>query len=273
MTLDQLGQIGVDEHACGNFSLAILAVSALDLCSEYAIRNNTLDSAFPQERGRTAIASLLETVNSLLQVNGCKIDRITHENKTINGALDHQALAHLVFANVVYHLCHCLVNHPYLSRAHPHTPLVENTQKLVKECKLKSLDHSMQLVEFLYAAGEAGYHINAPFYAYAMSVASSILILNLAYEKSRVNTVSTRLVTVTRKSVSMVQEWGRSWHHALGVVSYYKAWCFTADRLYSIADWNLCNIAFGTRLKHSMYRNAWLLTVTRMIYWCRWSTT
>lgn len=202
----------VGELRCGSFTIALLAISALDLCIEQTIRNR-----YSEENRENTIRGL-HMIDSLLQDKGCTIPEITRRNKTINGALDHQALAHIVFANAVYHLCRCLNNHPCFLRQQADDAL-EWFSNRVTWSRKKSLQHSMKLVEFLDAAEEAGYHINAPFYTYAISVASSILIMNSSCGNGLNPELSRRGVELMQKSIDMIQRWGRSWHHALKVVS------------------------------------------------------
>ncbi|KAM5376806.1 hypothetical protein ACJZ2D_005429 [Fusarium nematophilum] len=212
-----LGQdaAGTTQYGCGGFALTIFVASVLGRCLQYAILgHNSTGTHLSSKAELSDINMLLREINSLLHVNGGSIDRITRENRTLNGALDHQALAHIVFAHVIFHTCHCLLNHPYLLRLHLKNAAPEELHVIFSRGTAESYEHACRLVAFLHDAEDAGCHINAPFYTYSICLAGSILMLSMVSAGTRGSGPLNSQVEWTRRSIEMVKRWGQSWGHA-----------------------------------------------------------
>lgn len=93
----------------------------------------------------------------------------------------HERSAHVILSYTVYHLAHCILDHPYL-RAMKMLPWINNSHSpppsWVAESLAFSLAHACALTKLLVDAKSAGYVPSPSFYSYCMMVAGSIHALH-----------------------------------------------------------------------------------------------
>jgi hypothetical protein len=98
-------------------------------------------------------------------------------------SVNHERSAHVILSYTVYHLAHCILDHPFLRaiktlRSQQHSNNNEPPPSWVAKSLDFSLGHACSLTKLLVDAKAAGYVPIPSFYSYCMMVAGSIHALN-----------------------------------------------------------------------------------------------
>lgn len=113
----------------------------------------------------------------------------SEENKTtmlnhLGPSANHERSAHVILSYTVYHLAHCILDHPFLraiKTLRSHQESLNNNappSSWVAESLAFSLGHACSLTKLLVDAKSAGYVPIPSFYSYCMMVAGSIHALH-----------------------------------------------------------------------------------------------
>ncbi|KAF4465222.1 hypothetical protein FALBO_7937 [Fusarium albosuccineum] len=201
----------------GHFTLAILVASALGRCARYVLHERETDDVLPWDSRSefAAINSFLLLIEQHLQVEDLSVNEIITNNRLADGSLDHQTVGHAIFARVVFHLSHCLLNHPFL--------LTLRLQKLKSKAPSSFLsrsfqtcsEHACKIPALLDQAQKAGCHVEASFYAYSTCLAGSVLSLFIhgGHANGRANRVQ-ELSEPGQQCLNILKDMGAFWDHA-----------------------------------------------------------
>lgn len=221
-TLDQLRswETKVTESP-SPFALVILMASILGSCTSYFHRKCSKVQIPPWDP-RSEFSTISSSLLLLESYSNTGINSIAETIKSAENsgkALDTRQLGHLVFAHALFHLCHCLLGHPFLAHLHlkpfnAKTPASFTSRMLQAGC-----DHARQLLDFLQEAGELGCLIESSFYPYCITVAAGILSLHSRFqqEKEEVNQ-STHSERYFNRSLDALEKLGNLWTHASNMV-------------------------------------------------------
>lgn len=221
-TLSQLlnGNTDVCEMP-SNFALTVLMASILGRCNRYVLHERDVDEIPPWDPKSefASINSTLLLVESYARVGGNSIGELINENLTPDGNVDQQLVGHFIFAHTVFHLCHCLLNHPFLLRMRlkrlgSKTPPASFSSRAFQT----SCDHARKLVNLLDDVAKSGYLAGASFYAYAVTIAGGVLSLNFHHERARGGAVSSDLLNAYQQSVNALERVSGLWGHASNMV-------------------------------------------------------
>ncbi|KAL6352070.1 hypothetical protein LRP88_14511 [Fusarium phalaenopsidis] len=199
----------------GHFTLAILVASALGRCARYVLHERETDDVLPWDSRSefAAINSFLLLTEQHLHVEDLSVNDIIANNTLPDGSLDHQTVGHAIFARVVFHLCHCLLNHPFL--------LALRLQKLKSKAPSSFLsrsfqtcsEHACKIPALLDQAQKAGCHVEASFYAYSTCLAGSVLSLFIHGASSK-SQGPHELLEPGQQCLSILKDMGAFWDHA-----------------------------------------------------------
>lgn len=205
----------------GHFTLAILVASALGRCARYVLHERETDDVLPWDSRSefAAINSFLLLTEQHLHVEDLSVNDIIANNTLPDGSLDHQTVGHAIFARVVFHLCHCLLNHPFL--------LALRLQKLKSKAPSSFLsrsfqtcsEHACKIPALLDQAQKAGCHVEASFYAYSTCLAGSVLSLFIHGASSK-SQQPHELLEPGQQCLSILKDMGAFWDHASKMVSF-----------------------------------------------------
>ncbi|KAL2004684.1 hypothetical protein VTN00DRAFT_3212 [Thermoascus crustaceus] len=239
-TLNQLlnGNTDVCEMP-SNFALTVLMASILGRCNRYVLHERDVDEMPPWDPKSefASINSTLLLVESYARVGGKSIADIVNENLTPEGDVDQQLVGHFIFARTVFHLCHCLLNHPFLLRMRlkrlgSKTPPASFSSRAFQT----SCDHARKLVNLLDDIAKSGYLAGASFYAYAVTIAGGVLSLNFHHERARGGAVSSDLLNVYQQSVDALERVAGLWGHASNMVLHLRDFHSRSHKFTSLLD-------------------------------------
>ncbi|KAE8393877.1 hypothetical protein BDV23DRAFT_29129 [Aspergillus alliaceus] len=95
-------------------------------------------------------------------------------DQSIWDSIDRKGLGHRIFAQTLFHLCHCLLNHPFLLHLRLKPFGCKAPRSFAARALQMGVDHAVSLVGLLRDAFEAGCLVESSFYAYCFSIATGI---------------------------------------------------------------------------------------------------
>ncbi|UPL00322.1 hypothetical protein LCI18_011256 [Fusarium solani-melongenae] len=205
------------EGLCSNFALVILAATALGRCAKHVLQDREMDNIRPYDHKPLPLDPdcLLMLVDHHLQMQGPSLDTALAQYRKLDGMLDDQVVGHIVFARVVFHLCHCLLNHPLLIRLRLQRIKVRISPGVFARALQTSCDHACELVALLDNEALASPHTRPSFYVYSICVSGSILAMVIHAKQSRGEACDPCLVQGSHQALRALEEFGRFWDHAV----------------------------------------------------------
>ncbi|KAK7217827.1 hypothetical protein V2G26_005830 [Clonostachys chloroleuca] len=216
-TLYQVSNWTADsERIGGNFALTILAASALGRCARYVLHQRDADELAPWDQ-RSEFASIntyLLLVSHHLRIESTSVDDIVQAHTKPDGSLDYQDAAHVVFSFAVFHLCYCLLNHPILLRLRVQKMSYRVPPNFLRRSLQTSCEHASNAIELVHKASAAGFPIRPSFYAYATTVAGSIIMMAIRSGEQSTIQMASELQEKNQQALMILEEMGRVWEHA-----------------------------------------------------------
>lgn len=201
------------------FALVVLMASIFGRCTRYVHQNRKMDEIPPWDPKSefSVINSSLLLLESYTKSGNWQLSDIFNGRAQADGTVDQQQTGHLVFAHTVFHLCHCLLNHPFLVRRWlkpfgAKAPASFSSRALQEGC-----DHAKQLMDLLQEAAEHGCLIESSFYAYCIAVAGGIHSLSSHFDRSK--TRDSDSLHYLQRSIDALERLGKLWIHAGNIVS------------------------------------------------------
>jgi hypothetical protein len=135
--------------------------------------------------------------------------RFRHEN-----GIDYSASEPFLFSYVVFHLCHCLLQHPFLIRRH----IRASSQRFCSffNATTKSaFEHAQELTHTLAFARQSGHKAAASFYGYSSLVAASI---NALFQYSDDQVIRQQSHSALSANVAFLEQHACYWPNAAKMV-------------------------------------------------------
>ncbi|KKK15186.1 hypothetical protein ARAM_002011 [Aspergillus rambellii] len=194
------------------FGLVILMASIFGRCTRYVHRD-----LIPERMPPWDTTSEFSSINSLLLLTESyfKRDQASLFGYIYEAKRSPQSQAgHLIFAHTLFHLCHCLLNHPFLIRLR----LKPFRSKIPESFAIRTLqtgsDHARQLLDLHREATQSGYLVQSSFYPYCIVIAGGIESLVFHSEESRTGLPSSQPSQHFSHSVNTLESLGNFWAHA-----------------------------------------------------------
>lgn len=201
------------------FALVILMASIFGRCTRYVHQNRRADEIPPWDTKSeySAINSSLLLLESYSKIGGRRISEIVQSARP-DDRIDRQQIGHLIFAHTLFHLCHCLLNHPFLVRLRlksfgSKAPASFSARALQVGC-----DHAKQLMDVLRDAQESGCLVESSFYAYCIAIAGGVHSLASHFEHQSTARRQSDILHYFNETVAALQRLSRHWVHAANMV-------------------------------------------------------
>lgn len=188
-TLRQMAEVsGETPGPVDYFSLTIWMASIVGCIAQRMIQHRGKETIPPWSSGSEFMKSLSRLYESetMVALAGRTLSQLLREEFTLAGNIDQQRTGHLLYSQMLFHLCHCLLSHPFLLReklkALPRKP----PPSFLREAFTRSYEHAGHILQLLADAQEAGCNVEASFYGYCVCIAGGIQVLHLNDEATNV---------------------------------------------------------------------------------------
>lgn len=199
------------------FALVVLLASILGRCTRYVYRNKDSADIPPWET-----KSQYSAINSslLLFESYVKMSTMFQPDAVVgSGATTQQRSEHHTYAHALFHLCHCLLNHPFLLhvRFQPHGFKVP--QSFAARALQAGIEHAISLVETLISASNSGTRIESSSYSLCLTVAGTILSIASHVQHPELDFIPSDTLLHFQHSVEILDRLASLWMHAGNMVS------------------------------------------------------
>ncbi|KAL3432908.1 fungal-specific transcription factor domain-containing protein [Aspergillus tetrazonus] len=195
-----------------SFGLVILMASIFGRCTRYVHRECNPDKTPPWDTN-----SEFSKINSslLLMESYSRSRRLSIVDTLRDKESTHKSEAEqVVFAHTLFHLCHCLLNHPFLSRLRLRPFGSKVPTSFILRVLQAGSEHANQLLDLVREASEAGFPLQSSFYAYCIVVVGGIQSLTFHYEASRNDPGSAGTLQRFHDSLNTLERLAGTWSHA-----------------------------------------------------------
>lgn len=163
------------------FSLAIWMASCVGCAAQHMIQHRGKEKIPPWNSESEYMRSLSRLFHSetMTGLSDRTLAQVLQEDFTLDGTIDQQRVGHLLFSQMLFHLWHCLLGHPFLLREKLKALRRQAPSSFLREAFARSYEHAGQLLQLVADARQTGCNIEASFYSYCVCIAGGIQVLFL----------------------------------------------------------------------------------------------
>ncbi|KIV80933.1 hypothetical protein PV11_08398 [Exophiala sideris] len=200
------------------FALVLLIANLLGRATRFMLQGVDDDNKVPPWDHRSELAAIqsnliyLEPSFSLQK----PLEQIVLQNMTTSGHIDQSVLGPFVFSQTLFHLCYCVLYHPFLLKNKLKDFHGQRPSNFLSRGFETAYSHAKQLVSQIDAAKAAGCSVHIAFYSYASALAGSILALH-AFDTSE--KLRAEADSLQQRNISFLEELGQRWNHTPKAVS------------------------------------------------------
>jgi hypothetical protein len=216
---DLLGSNTQTRGVPGIFGLTILAASILGDCARYNLQGRGFDEIPPwnAQSEYTKINSSLLLLESYLPFGSRDGKDPVGDSFTSTDRQKRHVAERLVFPCMLFHVCHCLINHPFLLRLRVKKLASKAPASFASHAIQSCLEHASQLSSLLNRAMAAGCNLNTSFYVYAAILTGTIHSMRSHLEYQGGGDPAPMLLCVDH-SFKFLERMANTWGHASNMV-------------------------------------------------------
>ena len=188
----------------------VIAVAhTLSKAALYMVQQLNLKSRDPPWDSNSDFAGILSDLlhlESLLEVGKSPGDIVARWT-SLDGRIDQQCVGPAIFARALFHLCYCLLHHPFLLRKRLEMCQRVAPSSFLSRAFVTAWEHSKSLVDLLDEVQGAGAIAHTSFYGYCALVAGSIAALHLNQSLEWERTESALILKRCKKILQEIKSW------------------------------------------------------------------
>ena len=211
-----------------HFALVVLMACALGRCARYMLDNhnpNTDLAPWDPKSEFVAISSVLLYFESASEIGSQLSDGLGQDFLRSDGQVDQQKTGHLILSQLLFHLSHCLLNHPFLLRQRAEATKTKVPTTWMKRALRSGVEHARLLSTVFRDAKTAGCIVSTSFYGYCLLVAGTIHALYSHSEEPSMQQESVQYLINDLKSLDEISKY---WNNTALIVSNVTVDCFSA---------------------------------------------
>jgi hypothetical protein len=202
----------------GHFAMTIIVASALGRFIRSSLERSTHSVHLPWDpRSKYYVAHrILLHFESHSPCTLATFNDILRQEFTINNVIDQQRAGHFIFSHALFHLNHCLLNHPFvlhhLFRLCPAPVPLSFVQEALYRCHT----HATRLLELLHDAQQFGPLVESSFYGYCAMAPGIVLCLYKQHQDPAIAKASNEKV---RMALNFLERKPVRWANRVHLVS------------------------------------------------------
>ncbi|KIW83610.1 hypothetical protein Z517_02856 [Fonsecaea pedrosoi CBS 271.37] len=237
----------------GQFALVVLMARTLGRCARYMLDTPETSHEAPPwnpQSEHVAISSSLLFFESCLDTGAPFNELIRQHSLKDDGSTDPQVAGHMIFSRMIFHLCHCLLAHPFTLRMRSDATAAKTpTTWFARTLKL-GLEHAGHLTMVFGAAKDVGFQASTSFYGYCLLVAGSIHAL---YTNADNVELSQNSMNFLNSTLAYLDDIGKYWNNTRLMASGLRTFWSISSRYAGL----LAPEPLSTPLDTSDLRNLW----------------
>jgi len=195
----------------GHLALVVLTASIIGKCAQHGIHDHSQEaSRLPPWDSKSEFASIYSV---LLQLEtqfemGSRIANILATNFLVDGVIDTHMAGPYVFSHTLFHMCQCLLHHPYLLYNQSRALGVKTPASFLNRALQTCREHANALSTLIQDTNNAGYLVQFSFMGYCVTVIASIHMLCLQSEDNGIRQSATYSL---QSDINFLNEFSRYW--------------------------------------------------------------
>ncbi|WQF90157.1 hypothetical protein CDEST_15171 [Colletotrichum destructivum] len=162
-------------------------------------------------------SDLLYTETALMSSKSAA--EIVSSHRLSDGSIDQPSTGPAIFSRALFHLCHCILYHPFLLRRRISSFLPAVPSCFLSRSFASAWEHARAMIELLQEARRLGVVVQASFYGYCMVMAGSIIGVQCHNDQPWRADHSARLLS---ESVEIAQDIGLCWKNVATMAQFLK---------------------------------------------------
>lgn len=215
ITLEEFMHLRPGDADAPQSALAKVVVMAhmLSRAAQYMIQQSDSFNGIPPWDPRSDLAVI---ESDLIHLETClrlrtPLPDIVAEHSGADGQIDQQRIGPVIFSRALFHLCYCILYHPFLLRKRASKCKMEYPSSLLSRSLDTSFTHAKELTALITAATEAGCLVQASFYGYCAMVAGYIVSL---YTGSGDEKAQAEACSLLCANITYLENLGQRWKNA-----------------------------------------------------------
>jgi hypothetical protein len=182
-------------------------------------RSDEERTPFNPESQYVAITSILLYYESFID-SGSPVDHVVQQSMLKqDGEIDQQMAGHMLLARVLFHLCHCLLNHPFLLRQRVNATKAKTPETWLARSLQAGKEHAGLLTKVFQDAKNTGCTVATSFYGYCLLIAGTI---HSFYTHSQDVNIQQESMEHLITDISHLDEIAKYWKNTTLIVSQLK---------------------------------------------------
>ena len=133
---------------------------------------------------------------------------------TDDATVDHQTMGPIIYSRALFHLCHCLLYHPFLLRRRLQACFNRPPASFLSRAFGTSWQHARDMIQLIQDTRNRGCLFNSSFGGYCLTVAGSVLAL-WAHQAGDRHLLASSLL---RETITYVDDIGHYWPNVKAMV-------------------------------------------------------
>ncbi|KAK1993398.1 hypothetical protein LX36DRAFT_661548 [Colletotrichum falcatum] len=163
----------------GSFAQVIAIAQILGRTAQYMLQDSNIRSPHPPWDPNSEFAAMesdLLHFEAYLEIQ-VSVKDVLAPHISAEGVVDSQSAGPIVFSRALFHLCYCLLNHPFLLRRRIDTCRNLAPMSFMKRSSDLAWHHAQQMMTLIAEASKCGCSLHSSAGGYAVTVAGSIIVL------------------------------------------------------------------------------------------------
>ncbi|EKG21391.1 Transcription factor fungi [Macrophomina phaseolina MS6] len=191
----------------------VIVAHMLSKVSQYMIQQSDSSHSLPPWDPRSELA-IIESdmihLGTTLQLQR-PLTEVVAEFTGLDGRIDQQCLGPAIFSRVLFHLCYCVLHHPFLHRKKADKCRIAYPPILLFRSLETGFAHARELTLLIKEAGESRCLVQASFYGYCAMVAGYIVCLHTGSDQERTRSEARSLLYT---NLAYLDDLGQMWRNA-----------------------------------------------------------